>query len=103
MCTKRGVWEEIVSATLKGVSGCNFFYINSFVTDVDECAALPGPCSDNAICINTDGSFLCECRPGFTGNGFQCEGERRKTISDKRTHFQNVVNKVFLILYAEAM
>ncbi|XP_052710737.1 tolloid-like protein 2 isoform X3 [Crassostrea angulata] len=41
--------------------------------DVDECAALPGPCSDNAICMNTDGSFLCECRPGFTGNGFQCE------------------------------
>uniref|UniRef100_K1QJZ3 EGF-like domain-containing protein 6 n=1 Tax=Magallana gigas TaxID=29159 RepID=K1QJZ3_MAGGI len=41
--------------------------------DVDECAAEPGPCSDDATCMNTDGSFLCECRPGFTGNGFQCE------------------------------
>lgn len=76
------------------------FFVNSFVTDVDECAAEPVPCSDDATCMNTDGSFLCECRPGFTGNGFQCEGERRKTISD---NFQNVVNKVFLISYAEAI
>lgn len=41
--------------------------------DVDECAAVPWPCSDDATCINTDGSFQCVCKPGFTGDGVQCE------------------------------
>ena len=33
--------------------------------DVDEC--LSHPCLNGGICVNTLGSFRCECRPGFTG------------------------------------
>ena len=34
--------------------------------DVDECAA--DSCGENSICTNTKGSFICQCKPGFTGN-----------------------------------
>lgn len=43
-------------------------------TDLDECKS--GPCK-NGRCINTDGSFRCECPPGFTlgVNGLICLGK----------------------------
>ena len=33
--------------------------------DINECHADPNICG-NGFCINTDGSFRCECRTGFT-------------------------------------
>lgn len=32
--------------------------------DIDDCRALPGPCSQQ--CINTPGGFRCQCFPGYT-------------------------------------
>ncbi|XP_066265931.1 uncharacterized protein [Branchiostoma lanceolatum] len=40
-------------------------------TDIDECKVNP-PCDMNATCINTDGSFLCECNIGYEEIGFKC-------------------------------
>lgn len=44
------------------------------VSDVNECVRDNGGCSD--ICINTPGSFRCECESGFKlGNDERtCEG-----------------------------
>lgn len=39
--------------------------------DLDECASAH-PCSPDADCHNTEGSFQCECRPGFEGDGIEC-------------------------------
>nr|XP_022291958.1 epidermal growth factor-like protein 6 [Crassostrea virginica] len=44
-----------------------------FRRNVDECAMTPGPCHDNATCVNIEGSFQCICKANFTGNGFQCQ------------------------------
>ena len=48
-------------------------YIYGF-SDIDECKGNHS-CHVNAICTNTNGSYLCECQPGFNGNGQSCTGE----------------------------
>ena len=35
-------------------------------TDKDECALGEDNCATNAACLNTPGSYTCECRIGFT-------------------------------------
>ena len=44
--------------------------------DVDECSNDVYPCDSNANCTNNDGSFLCTCQTGYTGNGLSCEGKK---------------------------
>jgi hypothetical protein len=41
---------------------------------VDECGSDTHNCHDNATCTNTEGSFTCACKNGFSGNGIICEG-----------------------------
>ena len=41
--------------------------------DIDECVT-DSPCSINAECMNTEGSFVCECNTGFDGDGYNCTG-----------------------------
>ena len=40
--------------------------------DINEC--LEGPCPENSTCQNYLGSFRCDCDPGFTRYGLNCEG-----------------------------
>ena len=50
-----------------------------FCSEIDECSNdTLHMCSDNAICVNTAGSFVCECYNGFTGDGINCYGEIQK-------------------------
>ena len=43
-------------------------------SDVDECSSGGNNCDDNAQCLNTEGSFACNCSKGFEGNGTVCYG-----------------------------
>ena len=43
--------------------------------DVDECTAFPNICGANTDCHNTDGSYTCICKAGYTGDGKTCFGK----------------------------
>eukprot|EP00105_Crassostrea_gigas_P016588 XP_011434026.1 PREDICTED: fibrillin-2-like isoform X1 [Crassostrea gigas] len=40
--------------------------------DVDECTDNPAICGSDKICHNLQGSYRCDCRPGYTKNGTNC-------------------------------
>ncbi|XP_063638843.1 signal peptide, CUB and EGF-like domain-containing protein 2 isoform X13 [Pan troglodytes] len=42
-------------------------------TDVDECAQGLDDCHADALCQNTPTSYKCSCKPGYQGEGRQCE------------------------------
>ena len=57
----------------------NFFlFINSnsgfLHADINECATNNGRCSQ--LCLNTEGSYICDCYPGyeFGSNNHTCSG-----------------------------
>ena len=47
------------------------FNLTNQCIDVDECST-ENDCSENAICNNTIGSFVCQCLPAFEGDGKIC-------------------------------
>lgn len=52
-----------------------------FLTDIDECET-PGICM-NGRCVNTDGSFKCECFPGLAVglDGRVCVGKTKSWLT----------------------
>ena len=53
-------------------------------SDINECEEIPDSCGDNTECFNTNGSYYCQCKPGFknhkgtlnfTAVNGQCLGE----------------------------
>lgn len=53
----------------------NIFSFSLFNTDIDECAQGDAKCSKEASCVNLPGSYRCNCKHGFNGDGFNCVGE----------------------------
>uniref|UniRef100_A0A672UJ82 Signal peptide, CUB domain and EGF like domain containing 1 n=1 Tax=Strigops habroptila TaxID=2489341 RepID=A0A672UJ82_STRHB len=47
--------------------------VPSVLPDVDECAEATDDCHIDAICQNTPKSYKCICKPGYKGEGKQCE------------------------------
>ena len=41
--------------------------------DKNECVLRTHTCSVDGYCVNTDGSYGCECKDGFDGDGFICK------------------------------
>ena len=39
------------------------------VADNDECTVRHQTCPSTSVCRNTDGSFVCDCPVGYTGDG----------------------------------
>ncbi|XP_060068909.1 fibrillin-2-like [Ylistrum balloti] len=52
--------------------------------DVNECMMFPGLC-ENGLCVNTDGSFRCEC-----GQGYKLDDTGRRCIDDNECLVGNI-------------
>nr|KAF6438964.1 signal peptide, CUB domain and EGF like domain containing 2 [Molossus molossus] len=48
-------------------------HVLELAEDVDECAQGLDDCHTNATCQNTPSSYKCSCKPGYQGEGTQCE------------------------------
>ena len=46
-----------------------------------------GGCDDQAICTNTPGSFSCECKSGYQGNGLNCTGNSDHYFFFKKKYY----------------
>ena len=46
-----------------------------FYTDINECEGEVPVCHDDAFCMDTDGSYECMCKEGYSGNGTSCIGK----------------------------
>ena len=56
---------------------CNIqIFENVAITDINECD-VENTCDENAICINTYGSYKCQCKDGYSGSGYpgECMGK----------------------------
>ena len=50
-------------------------WTTDFISDIDECSQNSPNCSyKTATCNNSEGSFKCICKPGFSGDGHNCTG-----------------------------
>ena len=47
----------------------NPYYYIIIIVDVDECATDYHDCDEHAQCMDTDGSFTCDCLQGYMGSG----------------------------------
>ena len=57
-------------ATKKIIFALKLIYI---YLDINEC--LQSPCSKMTTCLNTKGSYSCQCNDGLTGDGkIDCTG-----------------------------
>ena len=62
---------------------CDIIFPLFLATDIDECSASH-QCHTDASCTNTQGSYKCSCKEGFTGNGFGCTGKPTKATGAKQ-------------------
>ena len=48
--------------------------INVPSPDIDECKIVPSVCHSDADCTDSDGSYECTCKEGYSGNERLCTG-----------------------------
>ena len=60
------------------------------ISDIDKCSKNSHNCSySTASCTNTNGSFKCICKPGFSGDGHNCTGTEHYLEHDNLSFHHN--------------
>ncbi len=66
-------------------------------TDINECAT--NPCDVNAQCEDTDGSFVCSCNVGFSGDGFDCTAIGEYEYLLRIIHHTSLAWQLLILVY----
>ncbi|CAH1799684.1 unnamed protein product [Owenia fusiformis] len=104
-------WDSTPSTNLAESSSCVFsdpprqfrwrtdsctksyeFLCESQLVDIDECAQGTHNCHQDANCTNTDGSFGCNCNPGYSGDGVTCADDDECTLNTHNCDINAVCN-----------
>ena len=77
-CEKGRIWWRIAKSWHCYQLHTPLFFLPFIVLiDVDECVDNPTVCHINAVCLNSEGSYICSCKPEFQGDGKNnCKGEK---------------------------
>ena len=70
------------------------YQFNSFI-DIDECLSELDGCVENAECSDNEGSYICTCSSGFSGDGMSiCDGELlSEPIHSSITYFPSDIDE----------
>lgn len=61
-------------------------YVTFCSSDVDECVAEAQTCGEHAVCVNTAGSYVCQCQDGFSLQGGHCQRKFNKACTSLPSH-----------------
>ena len=78
-------------------------YLLIKISDIDECDKSLGPngkCGENAVCSNTPGGYLCDCKEGYLGNAkVGCYGTKQKKNNNNNNNNNTYIKFRKVILY----
>jgi hypothetical protein len=90
------VFSVIIWSNSYVENGDHFFCSFPLQTDIDECKDRR-TCSTNADCSNSPGSYLCQCKQGYTGNGEICTGIWHEMVTDRYSEFYAWISRLNLL------
>ena len=61
-------------------------------TDIDECSEGFNLCENNSYCVNTIGSYHCQCNHGYEGDGNNCS--KSMLIMQNGREWHNMVHEI---------
>lgn len=76
-----GWWEMTLEPDRSQLGNHTRRLLYSFA-DVDECAHRLDDCHVDALCQNTPTSYKCSCKPGYKGEGRQCDGKCLRALGE---------------------
>ena len=77
-----------------------FCFPNLIFADLEECSTNTHDCDVNADCVNTVGSYSCNCRAGYTGDGQTCNGKKSTNQPSKgNKYLMLIMNLIAMALY----
>ena len=72
MCVEWLCAVSICCVIITCYTACTMYSLNT--PDINECVEESHQCHAHAQCSNTDGSFRCMCKGGWSGDGRNCSG-----------------------------
>ena len=71
--------------------------------DINECLTIAPNCSHNAQCVDTLGSYQCQCTNGYAGDGYDCTGKVLGYYHTTFIQLQAQLWSVIIIIYAHLL